>query len=288
MRAGSEAHAEAAQHRRSGDPAAAEDLVAVVEHRRLAGRHGPDRRRRSSRSSSRSPAVAGARSRRPGSRGAGSGRRAERRGRRAVPATNDARSSSTVRVSRSSRRPSWIVLVSGVDAADVARLTEGDAEALALADRVPRRAPVLAHPLAADVEQRPRLRLPAGALAQRVAVVAARDEADLLALGLVGRRQAEAAGDVAHLGLGELAEREPGVRPAGPGAARTGSRSGPCPRRERGSSRRAAVGGRPRGARSGRSRPPRTRTGAGPGRAAPRTSRTVLQSTHGLGVRPSR
>ena len=70
---------------------------------------------------------------------------------------------------------------------------------------------MLPHPLAVAVEQRARLRHPAGALPQRVAVVAARDEADLLALGLVGRGETEAASHVPNLGLGQLAEREPGV-----------------------------------------------------------------------------
>ena len=70
---------------------------------------------------------------------------------------------------------------------------------------------MLPDPLAVAVEQGTGLRHPAGPLAQRVAVVAAGDEADLLALGLVGRRQTEPARDVADLRLGQLAEREPRV-----------------------------------------------------------------------------
>ena len=70
---------------------------------------------------------------------------------------------------------------------------------------------MLPDPLPVAVEQRPGLRHPAGPVPERVAVVAAGHEADLLALGLVGRGQAEAARDVADLGLGQLAEREPGV-----------------------------------------------------------------------------
>ena len=55
-------------------------------------------------------------------------------------------------------------------------------------------------------------RLPASSLAKRVAIVATGDEADLLALGLLGRDQAKATSHVAHLGLGQIAQREPGVR----------------------------------------------------------------------------
>ena len=44
------------------------------------------------------------------------------------------------------------------------------------------------------------------------------------------RHQVEAARDGAHLGLGQVAQREPAVRTAGPGAGHRGSRSGPCRR----------------------------------------------------------
>ena len=57
----------------------------------------------------------------------------------------------------------------------------------------------------------PGVGLPAGPLTQGVAVVAAGHEADLLALGLVGGRQAETSGHVPDLRLGQVAEREPGV-----------------------------------------------------------------------------
>ena len=71
---------------------------------------------------------------------------------------------------------------------------------------------MLPHPLAVGVDDRPGLRRPAAARPERAADVAVGDEADALALGLVGRRETEVARDVAHLGLGQLAEREPGVR----------------------------------------------------------------------------
>ena len=61
---------------------------------------------------------------------------------------------------------------------------------------------------AVGIEQWPGLRQPASTGPQRVAVVATRDEADLLALGLVGRDEVQRACDRAHLGLRQLAERE--------------------------------------------------------------------------------
>ena len=70
---------------------------------------------------------------------------------------------------------------------------------------------MLPDPLAVDIDERARLRLPAGPLAERLAVVAAGDEADLLALGLVGGHEAEPARHVADLRLRQLTEREPRV-----------------------------------------------------------------------------
>ncbi len=67
---------------------------------------------------------------------------------------------------------------------------------------------MLPHPLPVRIDERPGLRVPAGPVAKRVAVVAARHEADLLALGLVGGGEAERPGDRPHLRLGELAQRE--------------------------------------------------------------------------------
>ena len=90
---------------------------------------------------------------------------------------------------------------------------------------------MLADPAPVSVDERPGGRLPSGTLAERVAVVAPGHEADLLALRLLGGDQAVATGDVADFGLGQLAEGEPAVARADPGAGRRGSSSGPCPRR---------------------------------------------------------
>ena len=98
-----------------------------------------------------------------------------------------------------------------IDATDVAWLAQRDPQALALAHREAGRPAMLPHPLAVDVDERPGLRSPAGTLTQRLAVVAAGHEADLLALGLVGGGEPETARDLADLRLGQLAEREPGV-----------------------------------------------------------------------------
>ena len=98
-----------------------------------------------------------------------------------------------------------------VDAADVARRAEGDTEPLSLAHGEPGAPAVLPHPLPVQVDDRPGRRRPTRAVAQGVAVVAARHEADLLALRLVSGREPQLAGDLAHLGLGQLAEREPRV-----------------------------------------------------------------------------
>jgi len=73
-------------------------------------------------------------------------------------------------------------LAFSVDRPDVARLTEGDANPLPLAYRVAGRAEVLPDQLPVDVKQRTRFGPPAGSLSQDVPVVAARNEADLLAV----------------------------------------------------------------------------------------------------------
>ena len=174
--------------------------------RRLAGRDGPDRRVGLDDPAAAAGGLAGRRRpdrRRRAARGGGSGPRPgtapahRRRGRgRRVGDEASRRSSAIVRVSRSSRRPSTIVLVSGSIRRHVARLAERDAEALALADGVARRArraPPPASPSASSTG--PGSGAQPAALAQRVAVVAAGHEADLLALGLVGGHEAEAAGD---------------------------------------------------------------------------------------------
>ena len=97
-----------------------------------------------------------------------------------------------------------------VDARDVAALPERDAESATLADRVRRRARVLPDPAPVGVEERARRRLPARAARQLAPIVAVADEADLLALRLVGGREAVSPRDRAHVGLGEAAQREAG------------------------------------------------------------------------------
>ena len=236
------------RQRRRRDPAAAEAALAVVQHAglprgdgphrrvglddppaaasRLVRRRGPDRRPDERRAVA-DPDLRAERRQAPSRRGPRAGRRRRTCRRRAGS-----------RASRGpARRPSTMALVAGSIARDVARLAERDVEALALADREPGRAVVLPHPAAVGVEDRPALRDPAAARPQLVAVVAARDEADLLALGLVGRHEAEAAGDVADLRLASGRPAGTGCATAGPGAGRTGSRSGPS----RSSSARASV-----------------------------------------------
>ena len=63
------------------------------------------------------------------------------------------------------------------------------------------------------------------------------DEADVLAVGLGRRAQAQAGGLGPHLGLGQLPHREQATGPAGPGPAWTARRTGPWPGRRPGSSR---------------------------------------------------
>src|SRR5262245_57703781 len=100
-----------------------------------------------------------------------------------------------------------------VDPADVAWLAiaECHPQAASLAHRVGGGAAMLPHSLAVEVDDRPRRLLPTGPVAERIAVVAAGHEADLLALGLVGGHEPELAGDRTDLRLRQLAEREPGV-----------------------------------------------------------------------------
>ena len=70
---------------------------------------------------------------------------------------------------------------------------------------------MLAEPGAIGIEDGPGLRRPAASRPQLGAVVAAGHEADLLALGLVGRDESQAARDLADLGLAEVAQREAAV-----------------------------------------------------------------------------
>src|SRR4051794_30733528 len=73
-----------------------------------------------------------------------------------------------------------------IDRAAVACFAECHAEPLALANGVRGGPAVLAHLAAVGVDQWTCQRLPTGAVAQRLAVIAARHEADFLALRLLG------------------------------------------------------------------------------------------------------
>jgi hypothetical protein len=101
--------------------------------------------------------------------------------------------------------PSWIVFEIG-RCRDIARRSQRHAEALPLADRV-RRRPVCSRPSPSPSSIGP-ARAASPPLAQRVAVVAARHEADLLALGLVGVTSPSDRRPPAPR-LGQLAQREP-------------------------------------------------------------------------------
>src|SRR3954453_4430829 len=68
---------------------------------------------------------------------------------------------------------------------------------------------MLPYPLAVAVDDGPWLGDPARALTQRIPVVATGYEADLLALGLVGRHEAKVPRDRPDLRLGEIAQRKP-------------------------------------------------------------------------------
>ena len=105
-----------------------------------------------------------------------------------------------------------------LDVEDVARLAvvggPADPQALALADGEPEGAVVAAEHLAARVVDESRRRQRAGPqlLAQPAGGVAVGDEADVVAVGLVGDLQAAALGLVPDLGLRGVAEREQRVR----------------------------------------------------------------------------
>ena len=71
---------------------------------------------------------------------------------------------------------------------------------------------MLPHPRAVVIEERARFGRPARAVPQGRPVVTAWNEADLLALRLVGGRQPQTPRYVAHFGLCHLPEREHGVR----------------------------------------------------------------------------
>ena len=217
MSAGSEAHAPRGRDRpRAGhvarDPAAAEHLVAVVQHGRLAGRGGPDRVVGRDR-----PAALG----RPAPRtvaGTGVARWRIRTSARNAPPGRGARRRTWRRSSSTVRRLEVLApaerdrVGQRVDAADVARLAERDAEPLALADGVPG-ARRRARPPARR-RRRPAARAPASSRRARAARRGSRRPARSRSPGSRACRRSRGRAPratVADLGLGQLAEREPRV-----------------------------------------------------------------------------
>ena len=130
------------------------------------------------------------------------GRRWRRRG------AGRRRGCARVRVSSSSRAPTVTVFAVGVGGEHVERLGSGDADPAALADREVVVARVTADRAAGAIEHaRPRDR--AGRRGGGGTPLAlAGEEAEVLALGLAGDGEAVAGGDLPHLGLGQLGERE--------------------------------------------------------------------------------
>ena len=107
-----------------------------------------------------------------------------------------------------SRGPTTTRRERGVEPHHVKRRAGGDAEAAPLADGEMDDAVVAAEHAAVEVDDLARL---GGARPQpldHVGIVPARHEADVLAVRLVGDRQAEAARQVARLRLGPIAERK--------------------------------------------------------------------------------
>src|SRR3989442_10768204 len=98
----------------------------------------------------------------------------------------------------------------GVERRDVDRAAQSQAEPTTLADRVVREALVLAHDPTGPVHDGAATEGAGNARAQEAAIVVVGDEADLLALGLLGRDEPEGPGLVPHLGLGQCADGKAG------------------------------------------------------------------------------
>ena len=105
------------------------------------------------------------------------------------------------------RPPDRVAL--GVEIDDVERAAGREAEASPLADRVGRDPGVRAEHAPLAVDDRARSKHLGRAATQESAVVVVGHEADLLALGLVGGDQAEAARVRPHLVLRQVADRKP-------------------------------------------------------------------------------
>src|SRR5690242_11424305 len=162
---------------------AAEHDVAIVQDHRLAGRHGVLR------AGERDVQVAT----RP-RRHAGGDRRGMRSDlrlaveRRGGPFAADERYAAGVEgvaLQRRARADDDGV-ARAVEPGDVERLAGGDAKPFALADRVERQAVVPANLAAVQIDDRAGAQAVGLLLDQQVAIVAAGDEADILALGAIG------------------------------------------------------------------------------------------------------
>ena len=190
---------------RPRDPGAAEHLVAVVQHRRLTRRRRPDRLR----GLDRQPIVADER---------------HLAGDRLGPVADANRGREPVRgrlagdevAARRDERPARDLVAptddNGVrrrhDLSDVDGLAQREPEPVPLAHGVVRVAGVRADLGPVGVDDETRLAVVAAPLGQQRAVIAERDEADLLALRLRGGGQRELGRDRAHLGLRQLPERK--------------------------------------------------------------------------------
>ena len=98
--------------------------------------------------------------------------------------------------------------VGGVEPHHVERLAGGDAEPAALADGEIDDAGMAAEHPAVEIDDLARLGRARHQALDQVGIAPGRHETDVLAVGLVGDRQREAAGELAGLRLGEVAERK--------------------------------------------------------------------------------
>ena len=96
----------------------------------------------------------------------------------------------------------------GVGGEHVERLRRGDADPAPLADREVVVAAMAADRLAGAIEHRALALAEAAVAAQEPRLALAGEEAEVLALGLLGDGEAVAGGDLAHLGLAQLGQRE--------------------------------------------------------------------------------
>ena len=112
------------------------------------------------------------------------------------------------RVASASRGPTITRAVVGVEPHDVKRFAEREAQAAPLADRIVDDALMPAEHPAVEMDDVAGPRRAGPQPVDDVAVAPLRHEADVLAVGLVGDRQAEFAGQRARLALVALAERK--------------------------------------------------------------------------------